>query len=87
MTKTKIALAAALIAAFASPALAQGLSPTYNYPSQPSYATQEPFAQEWTREKQAPRVIERRNAADIGNFGAFNASPTSRDAMVNGLGN
>jgi hypothetical protein len=60
-TKTKITLAAALIAALATPALAQD-----GYQSKPSYTTQ------------APRFVEGRNAAMVGNPG----STTDRESMV-----
>ena len=59
--RTKIALAAVLIAGLAKPAAAQGLVPYYNYSAQaPSYQTQ---AQSHVTHK--PRVIEGRNAAAV----------------------
>ncbi len=59
--RTKIALAAMLIAGLATPAAAQGLVPYYNYTAQaPSYQTQS--RSHVTRE---PRLIEGRNAAAV----------------------
>lgn len=94
MIKTKIALAAALIAVFATPTLAQSpggmapsdVQPSYrwqgsydNYPT-PSSETQAP-----SHATRAPRLREGRNAAVIGNFG--NGTSTGRDAIVQSLGN
>jgi hypothetical protein len=90
INKTKIGLAVALIAAFATPALAQGLVPYYNYPTQmPSHQTQAPFfaTQAPSYATRTPRVIEGRNAAVTGDFGASNVSPSSRESMVQSLGN
>jgi hypothetical protein len=57
--RTKIALAAMLIAGLATPAAAQGLVPYYNYSAQaPSYQTQSHVTRE-------PRLIEGRNAAAV----------------------
>jgi hypothetical protein len=75
-SKTKIAVAAALIAAFATPALAQSLVPYSNYPTQ-----------RLSHQTQAPRYVERRNTAVSGNFAGSIASPSGRDAMVQSLGN
>jgi hypothetical protein len=59
--RTKIALAAMLIAGLATPAAAQGLVPYYNYSVQaPSYQTQ---AQSHATREQ--RLIEGRNAAAV----------------------
>ena len=69
--KTKIAVAAALIAAFATPALAQGTNRHHTRYEQ-SYQTQD------------QRFIEGRNAATYGDFGA---PSSGRDAMVQSLGN
>jgi hypothetical protein len=87
---TKIALATALIAALATPALAQGPGPYYNYPTRtPSHQTQAPFfeMQAPSYATRTPRFIEGRNAAASGNFGASSASPSSREFMVQSLGN
>ena len=68
MTKqTKITLAAALIAAFATPALAHD---SYQVKRQASYATQ------------APRFVEGRNAETVGNSGNATVSTTDREAMI-----
>jgi hypothetical protein len=75
-SKTKITLAAALIATFATPALAQGLAPYSNYPTQ-----------RLSHQTQAPRYVERRNTAVSGDFGGSIVSPSGRDAMVQSLGN
>jgi hypothetical protein len=75
-SKTKITFAAAIIAAFATPALAQGLAPYSNYPTQ-----------RLSHQTQAPRYIERRNTAVSGDFGGSIVSPSGRDAMVQSLGN
>jgi hypothetical protein len=83
INRTKITLAAVLIAAFATPALAQdrwvidsgrhvnGQVPSYQVP----------------RASRAPRVIEGRNAAAFGSYGANGGAPSGRDAMVQSLGN
>ena len=88
MTKTKITLAVALLAAaFATPALAQGLVPYYA-PQPQYYENQEPFLGTRTHfdEARDHRPIEGRNSAVFGNdFG--DTSSTSRDAMVQELGN
>jgi hypothetical protein len=77
--KTKITLAAALIAAFATPALAQdewivdsgrylnGEVPSYNTVKAPAYATG------------APRLIEGRNAAVVSNHESTNIAPIVPD--------
>jgi hypothetical protein len=84
-SKTKITLAAALIAAFATPALAQGLVPYANYPTQrPSHQTQAPFFATPSYATQAPRFVERRNTAVSGDFATSNSG---RDFMVQSLGN
>jgi hypothetical protein len=75
-SKTKITLAAALIAAFATPALAQGLVPYSNYPTQ-----------RLSHQTQAARSIEHRNTAVGGDFRSSIVSPSGRDAMVQSLGN
>ena len=76
--KTKITLAAALIAAFATPALARDVRPDngrhYN-------------RHEMSYSARAPRIIERRDAA-VNNFGtAYGSTSTGRDALVGTLGN
>jgi len=78
--RTKITLAAALIAAFATPALAQDsgvVNSRQHSRHQQSYT------------ERAPRFVEGRNAAVIGypgaDYGYGNA--TGRDAMVQSLGN
>jgi hypothetical protein len=86
-SKTKITLAAALIAAFATPALAQGLVPYSNYPTQaPSHQAQAPFfaTQAPSYATRTPRVIEGRNAAVSGDFATSNSG---RDFLVQTLGN
>ena len=83
--KTTIALAAALFAALATPALAQGTGVTHGY----DYPTEAPVyqSQSWSHATQAPRLIEGRNAA-VNNFGtAYGSTSTGRDAMVQSLGN
>jgi hypothetical protein len=76
--RTKITLAAALIAAFATPALAQE--------NQADYGRHYNRHQEFYSQ-QAPRFIEGRNAGAYGyytpGFGAGAGTSTSRDAMVN----
>jgi hypothetical protein len=75
MIKTKIALVAALIAAFATPSFARD--------GQINYARhQGPHA---TLYMTAP-VIEGRNSAVTGSFWA-NGQPSGRDALVESLGN
>jgi hypothetical protein len=70
--KAKIAVAAALIAAFATPALAQDVrAPRHHSRYEQSYQTQD------------QRFIEGRNAA----YGDFGAPTSGRDAMVQSLGN
>jgi hypothetical protein len=71
--KTKATLAALLVAAFVTPAVAQ--AKPYNGSHRAAYATSQ------------QRVIEGRNAAGFSNFGAFNSAPSGRDAMVQSLGN
>jgi hypothetical protein len=70
--KTKIAVAAALIAAFATPALAQdGRANRHHSRYEQSYQTQD------------QRFIEGRNAA----YGDFGSTPSGRDGLVQTLGN
>jgi hypothetical protein len=66
-SKTKITLAVALIAAFATPALAQS---GYKVKHETSYTAQ------------APRFIEGRNSAVVGAPGTSNGSMTDRESMV-----
>jgi hypothetical protein len=74
--KTKIALAAALIAAFATPALARDGHSRHHSRYEQSYS------------QPAPRFIEGRNAGVYGNFGgAYGGTSTGRDALVQTLGN
>ena len=85
--KSKIALAAALFAAFATPALAASDewivdSGRYVNGQVPSYTEQAPL-----HALRAPRLLEGRNAAVIGNFGTFNSTSSGRDTMVQSLGN
>jgi hypothetical protein len=80
--KTKVALAAVLIAAFASPAFAHDEwmvdSGRYLNGDVPSYTTRAPFYATY-----APRLIEGRNAAVIDR----GSSRSGRDAMVETPGN
>jgi len=79
---TKVALAAVLIAAFASPAFAHDEwmidSGHYVNGDVPSYTTRAPFYA-----TSAPRLIEGRNAAVIDR----GSSRFGRDAMVESVGN
>jgi hypothetical protein len=80
--KTKVALAAVLIAAFASPALADdewiANSGRYVNGNVPSYTTRAPFHATY-----APQLIEGRNAAVIDR----GSSHLGRGGMVEALGN
>jgi hypothetical protein len=91
MSKIKVTLAAAFVAAaIATPALAQGLTPYYNYaPQAPSYEAQTPIfgTQRSFHESRSHRLVEGRNAAVTGNFGGTSSSSTGRDTMVQELGN
>jgi hypothetical protein len=77
---TKIVLAAALIAAFATPALAHDEwivdSGRYLNGAAPSYAVRESFAAQ-------PRLIEGRNAAVLFTVG----SQSGREALIQSTGN
>jgi hypothetical protein len=72
--QTKAILAAAFIVAFVAPTLAQSRMPNHNYRGAP-------ITSQGVR---AQQLIEGRNAAG---FGTFNAAPSSRDVMVQSLGN
>jgi hypothetical protein len=90
MTKTKITLAAALLAAaFATPALAIGSDSVVHYvPQAPSFEDRGALFGMETRSHgvREPRLIQSRNTAVFGNdFG--DTGSTSRDAMVQELGN
>ena len=85
--KSKITLAAVLFAAFATPALAASDewivdSGRYVNGQVPSYTEQAPL-----QATRAPRLLEGRNAAIIGNFGTSGGTSSGRDAMVQSLGN
>jgi hypothetical protein len=87
MTKnTKIALAAALIAAFATPVLAQDEwtvdSGRYIDGQVPSYTTQAPIFN-----ASAPRLIEGRNAAVLGINKTNDVALSGRDSIVQSFGN
>jgi hypothetical protein len=80
--KTQIALAAALIAAFATPALARdGRTDHVRHQNRYEQSYREP----------APRYFEGRNAAVYGGFGGYyggyGGTSTSRDALVQTPGN
>jgi hypothetical protein len=70
-SKTKSTLAAVLVAAFTTPALAQGAAPLY-YGDQAT---------------QSERVSEGRNAAVVHDFGIFNGTSSDRNSVVQSLGN
>jgi hypothetical protein len=84
---TKVALAAVLIAAFASPALAHDEwmidSGRYVNGDAPSYTTRAPLYAAPLYATRAPRLIEGRNAAVID----LGSSRFGRDAMVESPGN
>jgi hypothetical protein len=84
---TKIALAAALIAAFASPAFAHDEWMTdggrYVNGDVPSYTTQAPYYAAPLYAAHATRLIEGRNAAVIDS----GSSHFGRDALTQSLGN
>ena len=84
---TKVALAALLIAAFASPAFAHDEwmvdSGHYVNGDVPSYTTQVPYYAAPLYAARAPRLIEGRNAAVIDR----GSSRFGRDSMVDSLGN
>jgi hypothetical protein len=84
ITKTKLVLAAALVAALASPALANDEwivnSGRYVNGAVPSYETHGAFYMS----AHTPRLIERRNA---GYYGAVANSGTGYAGMVQTLGN
>jgi len=75
--QTKAMLAAAFIVAFVAPAFAQSRMPNHNYRG----------AQITSQGVRAQQLIEGRNAAGFSNFGTFNGAPSSRDVMVQSLGN
>jgi hypothetical protein len=85
--QTKVALAAALIAGFASPAFAHDEwmvdSGRYVSGDVPSYTTRAPYYAAPLYATRAPRLIEGRNAAVIDR----GSSRFGRDAMVETLGN
>jgi len=86
-SKSKITLAAVLFAAFATPALAasdEWLVDGGHYVNGqvPSYTEQAPL-----HATRAPRLLEGRNAAVIGNFGTFSGTQSGRDALVQSPGN
>ena len=73
--RTKITLAALLVAAFATPAAAQGLVPYYNYEREaPAYQTQAP-----SHVTRAPRLTEGRNAASVRSQDATVGAPMVPD--------
>jgi hypothetical protein len=87
MTKnTKIALATALFAAFATPVLAQDEwtvdSGRYIEGQVPSYTTQAPVFN-----ASASRLIEGRSAAVLGINKTNDLAPSDRDSIVQSLGN
>jgi hypothetical protein len=81
-SKTKSVLAAALIAAFASPALAQGAAPFYYdaTQAQSSAKSERPAAH-------SRRLTEGRNAAVVHDFDTYNGISSGRDGVVQSLGN
>jgi hypothetical protein len=85
--KIKVALAAALVAALASPAFAYDEWVTdggrYVNGDVPSYTTRAPYYAAPLYATRAPRVIEGRNAAVIDS----SSSRFGRDALTESLGN
>lgn len=84
---TKVALAAVLVAAFASPAFAHNEwmvdSGRYVNGDVPSYTTRAPYLAAPLYTTRAPRLIEGRNAAIIDR----GSSRFGRDDMVESVGN
>jgi hypothetical protein len=81
-SETKSVLAAALIAAFASPALAQGAAPLYYDATQAQSNTKPERPAAHLR-----RLTEGRNAAVVLDFGTHNGISSGRGGLVQSLGN
>ena len=73
----KVTLAAAFVAALASPVLAQ--AKTYNDGGRAAHSA--------SYQTPAQHLFEGRNAASFGNFSTFDGARSGRDALVQSLGN